>query len=42
MAYSCALTFAYADEMMLRFEGFYFKDNDGWITFRHGEAEPNF
>ena len=35
-------TFDYADETTLRFEGFYFKDKDGWITFLRGEAEPGF
>ena len=29
-------------ERTLRFEGFYFKDKDGWITFLRGEAEPGF
>ena len=42
MAYSTCLTFGYADETTFRFEGFYFKDKDGWITFLRGEAEPSF
>ena len=42
MAYSNIATFDYADEMTLRFEGFYFKDKDGRITFLRGEAEPSF
>ena len=42
MAYSNIATFDYADERTLRFEGFYFKDKDGWITFLRGEAEPGF
>ena len=42
MAYSNIATFDYADETTLRFEGFYFKDKDGWITFLRGEAEPGF
>jgi len=35
-------TFDYADETTLRFEGFFFKDDDGRITFQHGDAEPSF
>jgi hypothetical protein len=42
MAYSCALTFAYADAPSLRFQGYYVKDPDGWINFHRGEAEPSF
>jgi len=42
MAYSCALTFAYADETPLRIQGYYVKDPDGWITFLRGPAEPGF
>ena len=42
MAYSNIAAFNYADETTLRFEGFYFKDKDGWITFLRGEAEPGF
>ena len=42
MAYSNIATFDYADETTFRFEGFYFKDKDGWITFLRGEAEPGF
>ena len=42
MAYSNIATFDYADERTLRFEGFYFKDKDGWITFLRGDAEPGF
>ena len=42
MAYSCALTFAYADATSLRFQGYYVKDPDGWINFHRGEAEPSF
>ena len=37
--YSNIATFDYADETTFRFEGFYFKDKDGWITFLRGEAE---
>ena len=42
MAYSCALTFAYADATTLRIQGYYVKDHDGWITFLRGPAEPSF
>ena len=42
MAYSNIATFDYADETTFRFEGFYFKDKDGWITFLRGDAEPDF
>ena len=42
MAYSNIAIFDYADETTLRFEGFYFKDEDGWITFQRGEAESGF
>ena len=42
MAYSCALTFAYADATTLRFQGYYVKDADGWMNFLCGEAEPSF
>ena len=38
MAYSNIATFDYADETTFRFEGFYFKDKDGWITFLRGDA----
>ena len=41
-AYSCALTFAYADATTLRIQGYYVKDSDGWINYRRGEAEPSF
>ena len=42
MAYSCTLTFAYADATTLRIQGYYVKDPDGWINFHRGEAEPSF
>ena len=42
MAYSCALTFAYADATTLRFQGYYAKDKDGWVNFQRGDAEPSF
>ena len=42
MAYSCALTFAYADATTLRIQGYYVKDPDGWINYHRGEAEPSF
>ena len=42
MAYSCALTFAYADETTLRIQGYYVKDPDGWVNYQRGEAEPSF
>ena len=42
MAYSCALTFAYADATSLRFQGYYVKNPDGWINYQRGEAEPGF
>ena len=42
MAYSCALTFAYADATTLRFQGYYAKDEDGWVNFQRGPSEPSF
>ena len=42
MAYSCALTFAYADATTLRIQGYNVKDSDGWISYQRGEAEPSF
>jgi len=42
MAYSCALTFAYADATTLRFQGYYVKDADGWVNYQRGTAEPGF
>ena len=42
MAYSNIATFDYADETTLRFEGFYFKDDDGMITFQRGDVDPSF
>ena len=42
MAYSNIATFDYADETTLRFEGSYFKDDDGMITFQRGDAAPSF
>ena len=42
MAYSCALTFAYADATTLRIQGYYVKDADGWVNYQHGTAEPSF
>ena len=42
MAYSCALTFAYADATTLRFQGYYVKDPDGWVDYQRGPFEPGF
>ena len=42
MAYSCALTFAYADATTLHIQGYYVKDPDGWINYQRGEIEPDF
>ena len=42
MAYSCALTFAYADATTLRIQGYYVKAPDGWINYQRGPAEPGF
>ena len=42
MAYSCALTFAYADATFLRIQGYYVKDPDGWINYQRGPSEPGF
>ena len=42
MAYSCVLTFAYADTNTLRIQGSYVKDPDGWTNYQRGEAEPSF
>ena len=42
MAYSCALTFAYADKTTLRIQGYYVKDADGWVNYQRGTAEPSF
>ena len=37
MAYSCVLTFAYADAATLRIQGYYVKDPDGWINYQRGD-----
>ena len=42
MAYSNIAPFDYADETTLRFEGFYFKDEEGRIVFLRGTQEPSF
>ena len=42
MAYSCTLTFAYADKTTLRIQGYYVKDADGWVNYQRGTAEPSF
>ena len=42
MAYSNIATFDYVDETTLRFEGFYFKDEEGRIVFLRGTQEPSF
>lgn len=42
MAYSYVATFDYADETKLRFQGYYAKDEDGWMNFQRGDAEPSF
>ena len=42
MAYSYVATFDYADETSLRFQGYYAKDEDGWVNFQRGDAEPSF
>ena len=42
MAYSCALTFAYAYATTLRIQGYYVKDADGWVNYQRGTAEPSF
>ena len=42
MAYSCALTFAYADATTLRIQGYYVKAPDGWINYQRGPSEPGF
>ena len=42
MAYSYVATFDYADDTTLRFQGYYAKDEDGWVNFQRGDAEPSF
>ena len=42
MAYSCALTFAYADKTALRIQGYYVKAPDCWINYQRGPSEPSF
>ena len=42
MAYSCTLTFAYADKTTLRIQGYYVKDADDWVNYQRGTAEPSF
>ena len=42
MAYSYVATFDYADETTLRFQGYYAKDEDGWVNFQRGDAEASF
>ena len=34
MAYSCALTFAYADATTLRIQGYFFNDDNGWADYK--------
>ncbi len=33
-AYSCALTFAYADATTLRIQGYFFNDDNGWADYK--------
>lgn len=42
MAYSYVATFDHVDETTLRFQGYYAKDEDGWMNFQRGDAEPSF
>ena len=42
MAYSCALTFAYADATTLRIQGYYVHDDDDWADYLRGEVESSF
>ena len=42
MAYSYVATFDYAYETTLRFQGYYAKDDDMWMNFKRGDAEPSF
>ena len=42
MAYSYVATFDYADKTTLRFQGYYAKDEDGWVNFQRGDAEASF
>lgn len=41
-AYSYVANFSYADATTLCFQGYYVKDDDGWIHYKRGEAEPSF
>jgi hypothetical protein len=42
IAYSYVATFDHVDETTLRFQGYYAKDEDGWVNFQRGDAEPSF
>ena len=38
MAYSHVATFDYANETTLRFQGFFVRDEDGWVSFLRGNV----
>ena len=42
VAYSNTCDFSYANETTLRIQGYYIHDDDGWINYQRGEAEPSF
>ena len=42
MAYSCVCDFGFADTTTLRFQGYYIHDENGWVDYQRGEAEPSF
>ena len=42
MAYSTCLSFGYAGETTLRFQGYYVHDDDGWANYQRGDTEPSF
>lgn len=42
LANSFAANFSYVDATTLCFQGYYVKDDDGWIHYKRGEAEPSF
>ena len=41
-AYSYVANFSYADATTLCFQGYYVRDDDGWIHYKRGAAEPSF
>ena len=41
-AYSYVANFSHADATTLCFQGYYVRDDDGWLHYKRGAAEPSF